>query len=118
MSVDKAYSTVGATVSTYDLDADAADPAQDWQLGTAWGGLPPGWEDGIDAAVDPGQAHLYVFRGTEYVRIPLATQTVDDGYPLTTADQWPGRTGPYDAIWSNAPTAPPSSSKTTQFRQP
>ncbi|MEV8539192.1 hemopexin repeat-containing protein [Streptomyces sp. NPDC051572] len=90
MSVDKAYFTVGATVSTYDIDADTADPAQDSQLGTAWGGLPSGWEEGIDAAVDLGQAHLYVFRGTEYVRILFATETVDDGYPLTTRDNWTG----------------------------
>ncbi|MET8450736.1 hemopexin repeat-containing protein [Streptomyces sp. NPDC005209] len=90
MGVDRVYFTVGDTVTPYDIDADAADTAGQWQLGTAWSGLPPGWEEGVDAAVDLGRQHLYVFRGTEYVRIPFATQTVDDGYPLPIAGNWPG----------------------------
>ena len=90
MGVDKAYFTVGGTVSPYDIETDAADPGQEWQLGTAWSGLPAGWEEGIDAAVDLGQQNLYVFRGTEYVRIPFATQTVDEGYPLPLQENWTG----------------------------
>ncbi|MEV5527109.1 hypothetical protein [Streptomyces prunicolor] len=43
MSVDRAYFTVGATVSTYDIAADASDPAQDRQLGAAWTGVTADW---------------------------------------------------------------------------
>lgn len=43
MSVDRAYVTVGATVSTDDLAADTADPARDRQLGAARTGVTADW---------------------------------------------------------------------------
>ncbi|MEV0909358.1 hypothetical protein [Streptomyces hokutonensis] len=109
MSADKAYFTVGATVSTYDLDADAdaADPAQDWQLGAAWGGLPPDWEAGIDAAVDLGQAHLYMFRGTEYVRTQDALEYGNEitSHPYADGDTPGGPTSRTSAAHASTRTA-------------
>lgn len=88
MGVDKAYFVVGETVSTYDIEQDKA--TEDWTLSGAWSGLPPEFAAGIDAAVDLGSFNLYVFRGTDYVRIPFGTQTVDDGYPAPIQGNWSG----------------------------
>lgn len=88
MGVDKAYFVVGDQVFEYDIEADRANGEQ-WALSGAWGGLPKEFADGIDAAVDLGTFNLYVFRGTDYVRIPFGTQEVDDG-PKSIKDNWRG----------------------------
>ncbi|MER8012337.1 glucosaminidase domain-containing protein [Streptomyces sp. NPDC094149] len=90
MGVDKAYFTVGNAVTTYDLEADQVIQGGEWQLDTAWSGLPLDWGGSIGAAIDLGWEQLYVFKGAEYVRIPFATQAVDDGYPRQTQEAWSG----------------------------
>ncbi len=59
-------------------------------LTDVWSGLPAEFSAGVDAAVDLGAGMLYVFRGPAYVRIPTATDQVDEGYPLPIAGMWPG----------------------------
>ncbi|MEX3100010.1 MULTISPECIES: hemopexin repeat-containing protein [unclassified Streptomyces] len=88
--VPEAYFLTGSTVRTFIIETDSADPDFDQQLSDTWAGLPPGWEEGIDGAVDLGQGYLYVFRGTEYVRVPYETREVEAGYPLPISGNWAG----------------------------
>ena len=57
-----------------------------------WHGLPPSFEDGIDAALwRTSNDRLYFFKGDEYVRFKAnVADGVDDGYPKKIADGWPG----------------------------
>src|SRR3954468_19430297 len=89
MGVDRAFFTTGSKVQPYDIENDVAVDEQQ-ELGELWGGMPPQFAAGLDAALDFGTSVLYVLRGGEYVRIPFATQTVDDGYPLPLAGNWKG----------------------------
>jgi hypothetical protein len=54
-----------------------------------WQGLPPSFEQGIDAAfLRELNGKIYMFKGNEYVRL---TETVkDDTYPKPIAGNWPG----------------------------
>src|SRR4051794_4831473 len=76
VGVDKAYFVVGETVSSYDIEQDKA--TDEWTLTGEWSGLTGDFAAGLDAALDLGTFNLYVFRGTDYVRIPFGTQAVDD----------------------------------------
>ena len=97
MGVDKAYFVVGDTAYDYDVNNDAT-TGDAWKPAEAWSGMPPEFADGIDAAVDLGASVLYVFRDTEYVAIPFATQAVDEGYPkpIKDDDLWRGLS--FDAV--------------------
>lgn len=85
-----AYFVRGDTVSVYDTEANTVTGER--SLSGMWAGF----AGPLDAAVDIGNFNLYVFSGAEYVRIPFATQAVDDGYPAPIGDGWPGVT--FDAI--------------------
>ncbi|OIJ63699.1 hemopexin repeat-containing protein [Streptomyces mangrovisoli] len=65
-----------------------------------------GFDSDIDDAVRLPNGKAYLFKGAQYVRADPATLTVDPGYPLTTADQWPGfppgfPAQDFDAVWIN-----------------
>jgi len=77
-------------VRTFTIETDSVAPDFDQQLSDTWAGLPPGWEEGIDGAVDLGRGYLYVFRGTEYVRIPYETREVEADHPLPVSGNWAG----------------------------
>jgi len=91
MGVDRAYFVVGSTVLPYDIELDGATGEQ-VELGALWAGLPPAFAAGIDAALDVGDLNLYVFRGSEYVRIPFGTQAVAADYPRPIQGNWRGVT--------------------------
>jgi hypothetical protein len=63
--------------------------------------LPGGWTNwpahwtGVDATIRWTNGAYYLFRGTEYLRIPSGSTRVDDGYPRAIAGNWPGLT------WTN-----------------
>ena len=47
-------------------------------------------ESGFDTALQLDEGKVYLFRGPEYWRYDLATNTLDADYPLLTADRWGG----------------------------
>jgi hypothetical protein len=49
-----------------------------------------GFGDNLDAAVNWGNGKAYFFRGDQYVRYDVATDKVDDGYPLPIVQSWAG----------------------------
>ncbi|MFJ4356063.1 hemopexin repeat-containing protein [Streptomyces massasporeus] len=55
-----------------------------------WPGLAEAGFSEPDAAVNLEAGNLYLFRGAQYVRYNVAADSVDPGYPLAIAGNWPG----------------------------
>jgi hypothetical protein len=47
-------------------------------------------ETGFDTALQIDEGKVYLFQGPDYWRYDLSTNGLDEGYPLATADKWPG----------------------------
>lgn len=78
--------TSGSTCVPYDVATDRAHGAI--ALGDHWKNAgAAGFDTGVRAVVAIGAAR-YAFRGTQHVRV--RDHLVDDGYPLGTAQCWPG----------------------------
>jgi hypothetical protein len=91
MAVDSVFFVRGDAVLTFDVTNNKT--AGDQQtVGALWTGVPPEFETGLKAALDLGTFLLFVFSGDEYLRIPFATQAVDDGYPKPISGNWSGVT--------------------------
>jgi hypothetical protein len=74
--------------STNRVDGDVT------QIADGWAGFAnAGFGDSLDASVNWGNGKAYFFRSTQYIRYDMASDRVDDGYPLTIADSWPGFEG-------------------------
>jgi hypothetical protein len=60
--------------------------------GMAAAGFPVdgGFANDLDAAINWGNGKAYFFKGDQYVRYDMIDDRVDPGYPLVTADHWPG----------------------------
>jgi len=60
-------------------------------IADGWAGFAgAGFGDSLDASVNWGNGKAYFFRGSDYIRYDIATDRVDEGYPLPIADHWPG----------------------------
>ena len=71
--------------STNRVDGDVG------SIADGWGGFADaGFADALDASLNWGNGKAYFFRGADYIRYDIATDRVDDGYPLQIADYWPG----------------------------
>jgi hypothetical protein len=56
-----------------------------------WPGLPPSFQEGIDAALfRKSNGKIYLFKGDQYVRYTNVGSGIDDGYPKPIAGNWPG----------------------------
>lgn len=114
----KAYFFSGNQYLRYDVGTDRVDAPDP---GTAaypraisdpngWRGLTPGFESGLDAAVNAGDGKLYFFKDGEYARLTFATRTVDSvapPYPVAISPAWSGITAPVDCAveWIQAGAA-------------
>jgi hypothetical protein len=56
--------------------------------------------DRVDAAIEWGNGKVYLFRGTEYARYDVATQTVEPGWPKTMTDEWDMQATRNTANWT------------------
>jgi hypothetical protein len=91
----KAYFFYGDEYLRYDVAGDTVDP--DYlppnvrpKIAPNWGGLPAP----LDALVNWGNGKLYGFAGAQYYRYDITLESVDPGYPLPIAGNWPG-------VWAN-----------------
>jgi hypothetical protein len=56
-----------------------------------WKGLPASFNNGIDAALwRESNKKIYLFKGSQYVRVDPANYTMDPGYPNPIAGNWKG----------------------------
>ncbi|MBP0590241.1 hypothetical protein J8I87_11055 [Paraburkholderia sp. LEh10] len=87
----KVYFFKGSQYLCYDVAANAVDSGYPLAIAGNWPGLAEaGFGSDIDAAVNWGNGKLYFFKANQYVRYDLAQDKVDDGYPVSIADGWPG----------------------------
>ncbi|SAL05796.1 Hemopexin [Caballeronia calidae] len=87
----KVYFFKGSQYLRYDIAANAVDAGFPKSIADHWPGLAQAdFASGIDAAVNWGNGKLYFFKGDRYVRYDLGQNRSDDGYPVRTADGWPG----------------------------
>ncbi|MER5388882.1 hemopexin repeat-containing protein [Saccharopolyspora sp. NPDC002686] len=91
----KAYAFTGATYVRYDMPSDRIDPEYlppnpPFALAGNWKGLPSAWTAGVDTALNLGNGKVFFFKDDQYIRYDITADSVDPGYPLSTADQWHG----------------------------
>lgn len=76
------------------MTSDVVDKGYPKALPGGWSGLPKSFHSGIDAAVyDPSRDKLFLFKGSQMVRI--TGTTVDRGYPKPISDDWQGLPGSF-----------------------
>lgn len=90
------------------------DPSDDWKveagypktIASSWPGMPSSFTSGIDAAIYSHNKRIYIFKGSQYVRItPSESWAVESGYPKPIAGNWPGLPASFTsgidaALWS------------------
>jgi hypothetical protein len=86
----KAYLFNGSQYVRYDAKADKADPGYPAPIAGNWPGFPSAFQEGIDAEVVWNNKKVYFFKGNQYLRYDIATDQVEEGYPLPIAGHWPG----------------------------
>lgn len=82
------YLVCGGNAARFDIATDAVvgSPAP---LTSFWGPLGGGFEAGLDAVVNYGNGKAYAFRGSQYVKIDIATNTVESEL-RSIAEYWTG----------------------------
>jgi hypothetical protein len=105
----KLYFFRGDKYARYDIASDKVDDGYPLSTADNWPGMrEAGFADSIDAALNGENGKLYFFKRDTYIRYDVESDKVDDGYPLSIADNWPGmrETGFADSIdaalnWEN-----------------
>lgn len=78
----------------YDVLLDAVDPGYPKGIAGVWTDAASAtFDTGIDAAVNWGNGKVYLFKGGEYIRHDIASDTLDPGYPKPIKGNWPGVSG-------------------------
>lgn len=86
---DKFYFFRGGLYSRVDGDDRVMDSGYPRSIADNWGNWPTSWgNDGIDAAINWDGVSAYFFRGSQYVKVDIASKTVLAGYPKTTSTFW------------------------------
>ncbi|MCB9750626.1 MAG: hypothetical protein H6713_11635 [Myxococcales bacterium] len=84
---DIAYMFFGSEFLAYDLAASRVRPGYPRAIAGQWHGL---WEDGVDAAVNPGRGKVYFFKDGACSRYDVEHQRVEKGFPRTVGEVFPG----------------------------
>jgi Hemopexin len=74
----------------YDIATDRVDPGYPQPIAGNWGWNWPASFTSVDAAVKWPNGKIYFFRGSQYLRYDIATNSIDPGYPAPVAGNWPG----------------------------
>ncbi|MGW4371984.1 hemopexin repeat-containing protein [Nocardia takedensis] len=85
----KAYFIRGGMYSRYDTAADRVDASYPKAIASGWSGIDKTpFANGWDSAVDWGDGRLFLFRGSEYLRVDHAANGIHGGVrPIS--DGWP-----------------------------
>jgi hypothetical protein len=73
----------------YNMGDDTVDAGYPKPISAGWSNIGAPFISGIHAAVNFGEGKAYFFNGDQYVRVDIATNAVDAGYPQDTATWWP-----------------------------
>jgi hypothetical protein len=87
----KAFFFKGNQYLRYNIATDKVDDGYPLPIAGSWPGFSEaGFIDNIMGAISWGNGKMFFFQGAKYLRYDIATDKVDDGYPLPIADNWPG----------------------------
>ncbi|MFH9660193.1 hemopexin repeat-containing protein [Streptomyces sp. NPDC017248] len=86
----KVYFFKNGQYARYDRAVDATDDGYPLPVAGNWKKLAESGFDQPDAALNLEDGKLYFFKADRYIRYDITADQVDDGYPLSIADQWPG----------------------------
>ncbi len=87
----KAYFFHNDQYLRYDIASDKVDSGYPLPITGNWPGFSDvGFASGIDAAINWGNGKVFFFHNDQYVRYDIANDSVDAGYPLPIAGNWPG----------------------------
>lgn len=87
----KCYFFKGDQYIRYDWAKDKADAGYPKKIADNWHGLPAGFTNNFDAALNgkgPFAGKCYFFKGDSYIRYDWNADKVDPGYPKKIADNW------------------------------
>ena len=74
----------------YRLDNPGVEPGYPSSIIDYWPGWPESWASGIEAGVQWSDETIYFFRGLDYIRYDMVTDTVPPGYPMPIVGNWRG----------------------------
>ena len=100
----KVYLFNGSKYLGFDVASGKTDPGHPADIAGNWKGFPAAFNKGIDAGVVWTNGKAYYFKGSQFVRFDLPSESVDPGYPMTISSKWPGLfTKDIDAVvvWPN-----------------
>jgi Hemopexin len=87
----KAYLFKGDAYVRVDQRTNRRDDGYPRPIAEGWAGFADvGFGDSLDASLNWGNGKAYFFRGSEYIRYDIASDRVDEGYPLPITANWPG----------------------------
>jgi hypothetical protein len=87
----KVYFFKGADYLRYDIPANRVDAGYPLPIRDHWIGMDDvGFADGLNASVNWGNGKVYFFKNESYVRYDVEQDRVDDGFPRTINEGWPG----------------------------
>lgn len=87
----KAYFFKGSQYLRYDMQGDHVDDGYPLPIAGNWPGFAEaGFADGIDTVINWGNGKAYFFRGDQYLRYDIASDTADPDYPRNIDEGWPG----------------------------
>lgn len=88
--MSSAYFISGGSYARYNTASDQIDAGYPKALANGWSGIvPTGFADGFDSGIDLGSGKLFLFKGSEYIRIDQQSNTVD-GANRSIAEAWGG----------------------------
>src|SRR5262249_11023673 len=87
----KVYFFSDTSYSRFDRAEDCIDDGYPLSVADNWPGFAQiGFDTNLDTALNWGNGKVFFFKGNKYARYDIAGDKVDDGYPLSIADNWPG----------------------------
>lgn len=87
----KVYFFKGANYLRYDIPANRVDTGYPLAIADQWTGMRDvGFAADLHASVNWGNGKVYFFKDDLYVRYDVALDRVDDGFPRSIGDGWPG----------------------------
>lgn len=89
------YFFKGSQYLRYNQSTDTVDAGYPKAIAGNWPGLSgAGFDTNIDAAYNNASGKYYLFKGTQYVRIDIASGSMDTGYPKPITGNWGAITSP------------------------
>jgi hemopexin len=86
----KSYFFSGSQYWRWDNQNRSVDAGYPKQISAGWSGIPNDLDAATYGAAGKGTGKLYLFKGSQYWRWDIASDTMDSGYPKSLSNGWPG----------------------------